>query len=341
MNIRINTYHHSKDIPPLPGSDVFHSTSLFRLLEKASGYKPVLIVARNADENGQPVAKLLCITRRWIQLPFFLKKTYSYGTGEFFNLTSPAASSGNTHELSAQKEQIFGTMLNFLTKKLGRRSFLLEFRNLNEPLFGYRYFRKNGYFPIRWLRVRNSIHHTAIDKWMSASRKRQISRGLKNGATTAVARTREEVENFFHMLKKYYSSKIQHYLPDLNFFISLIEQDAPGEEFGKIFLVRDKEHVIGGSVCLFSNDTCYLIFSAGMRKSYPRLYPGVLAIWAAMTYARQKGFDHFEFIDAGLPFKKYGYRDFILRFGGKQISTRRWFKTRIDWLNKLLIKIYV
>ena len=104
---------------------------------------------------------------------------------------------------------------------------------------------------------------------------------------------------------------------------------------------RYKEKIIGGSVCLFSDDTAYLMFSAGMRKSYPLLYPGVLAVWEAMTYAREHGYSHFEFIEAGLPFKKFSYRDFILRFGGKQLSTRRWFKVRWNWLNRLLIRIYV
>lgn len=232
-------------------------------------------------------------------------------------------------------------MLSFLTKRLARRSFLLEFRNLNEPLFGYRAFRNNGYFPMRWLRVRNSIHHPTIDKWMSPSRKRQINQGLKHGTTVDLARDREEIENVFHLLKKYYSSKIRHYLPDMNFFLALCEESAEKDTFGKIFLVRQKGRIIGGSVCLFSKDTCYLLFSAGLRKSHPRCYPGVLSVWGAMTYAREQKFEHFEFIDAGLPFKRYGYREFILRFGGKQLSTRRWFKTRIGWLNKLLLKIYV
>ena len=50
---------------------------------------------------------------------------------------------------------------------------------------------------------------------------------------------------------------------------------------------------------------------------------------------------HLEFMDAGLPFKKHGYRDFILRFGGKQSSTRRWFRFSWKWLNKLLCKFYI
>lgn len=115
----------------------------------------------------------------------------------------------------------------------------------------------------------------------------------------------------------------------------------PDKEMAKIFLVKYKDKIIGGSVCVFSNGNAYLWFSGGMRKTYAFLYPGVLAVWAALTYAREEGYEHFEFMDAGLPFKKHGYREFILRFGGKQSSTRRWFRFRWKWLNNLLCRMYI
>ena len=168
-------------------------------------------------------------------------KTYAYGTGEYFNTSRKA-------------DEIFGNFLSYFTIIFQDQSFFLEFRNLEEPLFGYRYFRQNGYFPIRWLRVRNSIHHQTLDKWISASRKRQIARGLKNGATMDIARTQEDIEAFFNMLRKYYAAKIHRYLPDLRFFLSLLKRPSE-HELGKIFLIRYKNKVIGGSVCLFSQNT--------------------------------------------------------------------------------------
>lgn len=257
----------------------------------------------------------------------FIRETYVYGTGEYFSSRY-------------KREEIFNEMLSYFTSRLGNDSFLIEFRNLEEPLFGYKYFRKNHYFPVKWLRVRNSIHHATIDKWMSPSRKRQIARGLQNGATMETAKSTEEVTEFFKMLKKYYSHKIYRYLPDLNFFLHL-QAHPEQQHYGNIFLIRYKHKIIGGAVCLYSGDTAYLIFSGGMRKSYAPQYPGVLAVWKAMIHARQLGFKHFEFMDAGLPFRKFGYRDFILRFGGKQLSSRRWFKVKWNWLNRLLIRLYI
>jgi hypothetical protein len=42
----------------------------------------------------------------------------------------------------------------------------------------------------------------------------------------------------------------------------------------------------------------------------------------------------------GLPFRKNTFRDFILRFGGKPVSTFRWFRCSIRWINSLLKWIY-
>ena len=241
MTIRISTYEHSKDIPDLPGTNIFHSTELFQVLEQTPGYRPVLLVAW---ENDTPIGKLLCITRRNARLTGLRKKTYAYGTGEYFNTSRKA-------------DEIFGNFLSYFTIIFQDQSFFLEFRNLEEPLFGYRYFRQNGYFPIRWLRVRNSIHHQTLDKWISASRKRQIAHGLKNGATMDIARTQEDIEAFFNMLRKYYAAKIHRYLPDLRFFLSLLKRPSE-HELGKIFLIRYKNKIIGGSVCLFSQNTTFL-----------------------------------------------------------------------------------
>ena len=322
MALRLATYYHAEDVPPLPGSNVFYSVEMLQALQQTKGFRPVLLVAY---EDGRAVGKLLCITRRSLRFRFFFTKTYVYGTGEYF----PS---------SYRKDEIFRELLEYLTSCFKDRSFLLEFRNLEESLFGYRHFRECGYFPVRWMRVRNSIHGNCIDKWMSISRKRQINRGLKGGAEMDIARTEAEVEEFFALLKRYYSSKIHRYLPGIDFFFSLLRQSS---ERSKIFIVRYKGKIIGGSVCLFSADDAYLLFSGGLRKSYPLLYPGVLAVWNAMVYAHNRGYSHFEFIEAGLPFKKYGYRDFILRFGGRQMSSRRWFRVGWGWLNRLLTKLYV
>lgn len=324
MAIRLATYRHVDDMPDLPGDNLFHSTELFQILERTPGFTPRMIVAY---EGNTPVGKLLCVIRQIFNATDLYQKALIYGSGEYFNT-------------SRKPEEIFDEILPYLSAQLVDKVFFLEFRNLEEPLFGYRTFRQNKYFPVRWLRVQNSIHQEILDKWMSTKRKKHIQEGLANGAELGIVQTREELHDFAVMLKKFYRSKVSRFLPDIRFFYHLFTYKTE-KQLAEIFTVKYKGKIIGGAVCFFSGETAYLILAGGLRKRYPTLYPNVLAVWNAMVYARQKGYRHFEFMNAGLPFKKFGYRDFILRFGGKQFGTRRWYRMRWQWLNKLLIKFYV
>lgn len=326
MPIRLTTYRKRNSIPALPGYTIFNSTELFRVYELTRGYEPILIVAYLEE---RPVAKLLAVIRKSVRLfpPSIIKRCEIYGNGEYFDETQ-------------NREELFSYILEHLTHEVLQKSFLIEFRNLDNPLFGYKAFRKNKYFPINWLRVYNSLHSRTPLERLSVSRKRQINKALKNGAYIEVADNDKDITLFSKMLKKAYSSQVRKHFPDLNFF-RLLTWQRPDKEMAKIFLVKYKDKIIGGSVCVFSNGNAYLWFSGGMRKTYAFLYPGVLAVWAALTYAREEGYEHFEFMDTGLPFKKHGYREFILRFGGKQSSTRRWFRFRWNWLNNLLCRMYI
>lgn len=325
MPVRLSTYHKGDSLPPLPGATVFHSSELFHVFEMTRGYEPVLIVA---SVDGRPVAKLLAVIRKSVRLfpPSIIKRCEIYGTGEYFD---PAS----------DKEELFGEMLEHLTHEALRKCFLIEFRNLENPLFGYRMFRRNHYFAINWLRVHNSLHSKAPYERLSLSRRRQINKALRNGAVIQAAENEDDIREFSLMLKKAYSSQIRKHFPDVDFF-RLLAWQSPEKEMAKVFVVKYKDKIIGGSICIFSDQDAYLWFSGGMRTTYALLYPGVLAVWAALTYAHEKGYRHLEFMDAGLPFKKHGYRDFILRFGGKQSSTRRWFRLRWGWLNSLLHQFY-
>jgi len=326
MSLNIVTYYKANEIPELPGTNIFHSKELFLIYEATPTYAPVLIVAY---QNEQPIAKLFVAIRKRTRFlpPSLIRHCVVFGTGEYMNDET-------------DKEGIFGQLLERLTKDILRDSYLVEFRNLENSLFGYKYFRINNYFPINWLRVRNSLHgQTYFEDRFSESRRRQIKKGLKNGAEIYEAHSFEEIRSFSKMLRINYSSKVRKHFPSIEFFEHFYEH-AVSNGHGKVFIVKYKEKIIGGSVCIFSGSTSYLWFSGGMKKIYKKQHPCVLATWQALDYAYKNGYRHMEFLDVGLPFKKHGYRDFVLRFGGKQSSTRRWYRFSWNFLNNLMMKIY-
>lgn len=326
MPIKLTSYYHGKDIPELPGYNTFHSKELFLVYEEANGYTPILIVA---SEENRPVAKLLAVLRKqtYFLSPLLGKRCEVYGTGEYLDNT-------------IDKESVFGEMLEHLTNEALRHSSLIEFRNLENAMDGYKYFRANNYFAINWLKVRNSLHSVekAEDRF-SGSRVKQIKKGLLNGAVVQEAISEDDIQEFSRMLHKFYSFRVRRYFPSLQFF-KLLNKRLISEKRAKIYIVKYKGKIIGGSTCVFSGDNAYLWFSGGMTKRYSYQYPGVLAVWIALKDAKEQGYRHLEFVDVGLPFQKHGYRNFVLPFGGKQSSTRRWFRFRWNLINNLLRRIY-
>ena len=325
-SIKLMTYSQGSVLPVLPGKLFPHSTELFRVYEQTPGYAPIMIVV---SLNEKIVAKLLAVVRRSMRFfpPSIIKRCEVYGVGEYF-------------DDALNREEVFGQMLEHLTNEVLGNCFLIEFRNLPSSLFGYRFFRKNSYFNLNWLRVYNSLHSLPPEERLDSSLRRKIKRSARLGVEIKVAETKEEVEDYLKMLRKNYSSKIRKHFPHLKLFRLLIFENADSSETAKVFLVKYKGKIIGGSFCIYSGETAFLCFSGGLRKRYAMLYPGTMAIWGAIKYAYENKYTHFEFVDAGLPFTKVGYRNFILGFGGKQVSTRRWFRFRWTWLNKLADWVY-
>ena len=323
--IQLMTYRSGSTLPTLPGKSLSCSSELFHVYARTPGYSPILVVA---SIDGKPVAKLLAVIRRSARLfpPSIIKRCELFGTGEYFDQTLP-------------QDELFGEMLEHLTQEVKNECFLIEVRNLPTALFGHRHFRHNKYFSINWLRVYNSLHSLAPEKRLDSSRLREIRQAQKLGVTTQMAKTKEEIDSFLRLLQLNYSSKLRKHFPDLQLFRLLMQLNTD-QETARIFIVKYKERIIGGSFCIYMEDRTHLAFSFGLQKTYRRLHPRTMAIWAAMTDAHQKGYQHFEFMDAGLPFKHTGYRHFLLSFGGKQISTRRWFRFGWEWLNRLAGWLY-
>ena len=109
---------------------------------------------------------------------------------------------------------------------------------------------------------------------------------------------------------------------------------------GELFVTKYHGWVIGCAAVAYSEGDAYLWYSAFRRKTFHKLHPDTMVVWDVMKHAYDKGCQHMRFMDVGLPYGKNPYREFILKFGGKEQSTYRWFRFSIKWVNKLLAWIY-
>lgn len=300
----------------------FHSAELFHIVERSVGEAPFMVVATN--EQGTVVAHLLAIFRKKISYlpPYLFTQCRVYGEGDY------------TEE--GHKSEIFGLMLETLTRRLRKKLCLYtEFSDISRKMFGYGQFRKNGYFPIRWQEVHNSLHSMPPAERLTARMRLRIRKAYKAGVQTREASSREEVHAFYKMLQGFYRFKMRRHLPPESQVRELFESDH-----ARILLTIFHNKIIGGCICVFSEGNAYLWYLASKRKSYAPLHPNRLTVWYAIQWAWRHNYAHIFFLDVGVPMPNNPTRRFILSFGGKPVAKYRWFHFYFSWLNRLMNWVY-
>lgn len=301
---------------------IFHSPQLFELCRHTPRHRPYMVTVEQDD--GSIVAQLLAQVRyrsSWFP-PYFYMHCRIYGEGVYAD------------ETDVSKDQLFGMMLDALTHRVGRRVLYVEVSNLSQKMFGYKEFRQAGYFPVRWMSIHNSLHSRTPEERISKRMKKRIDDAYAKGVITKEVESEEDFHAFSKLLRHHNWLKPKRYVPADEFFRGIQRDD------GRLFVTKFHGHVIGCSAVVYSQRQAYLWFSAFRRKSYAFLHPSYVTIWHALKDAHQRGFEHMYFLDVGLPFRKNAFRDFILRFGGKPVSTYRWFRCSIRWVNSLLSWLY-
>jgi hypothetical protein len=185
------------------------------------------------------------------------------------------------------------------------------------------------------MQIHNSLHSKSPELRIDEDVLEHIHHAYDNGAVTREARNEEEVMAVFRLLKRYYRFRFQRFIPDVSMFMQLHKS-----RHGSVNVTIYRGKVIGGSIVAYSEKNAYLWFEASKKKRYPLLRPHMLTVWHALkdSYDRQR--EHIFFMNVGLPFRKNLYREFILHFGGKPVSTFRWFHFTFHWLNRLLAWVY-
>ena len=226
-------------------------------------------------------------------------------------------------------------------------------------MFGYRHFRRLGYFPVAWQEIYNSLHSMNPEERLTDRARRQIENGKNKGLECHETHNQEEIWKFYQLYRNFYRFKPRRYVPPMEYFESLSQSNEAkvfvttyegrrfgrgGKETGTIdgedFHAAGSRKIVGGCTLAFSKDDAYLWHLASRRKRYIYLHPDTMTVWHAISYAYQHGYRHIHFMDVGLPWKQNPYREFIRSFGGKPVAKYRWFRCNIGIINRLLKWIY-
>ena len=311
---QVTIYERADDLPALDSPSLFHSQWLMRLCEQTPRQKPYMAVATDGD--GAVRAHLLAIARRrWSWLPPYL---YTHvrvlGEGDYAD--------------PDDRQELFSLLLRKLTRRLQSQVLYIEVSHLSQKMFGYRSLRAEGFFPVRWMSIHNSLHSRTPEERILPRQLRRVERARQRGAVTTVVETDDDFSQFMRLIRRHNYTKLRKYIPHERFFRGIMTSGN-----GRLYITRYHDRTIGCAAVVFSQQNAYLWFTASRRKSFAPLHPNAVTVWAALKDAHALGLQHMTFLDVGLPFRKNPYRDFILRFGGKEVSTYRWFRISIRWVN--------
>ncbi len=274
---------HGDELPEMTEQNFFHSSELFRMTEQTPGNTPYMAIAY--DGGGKVVGHLLAVTRRrgsWLP-PYLYTHAHAYGEGEY------------APEVNA--EEVFGLLLDKLTLKLRRHLCLyIEFSELSHKMFGYKYFRREGYYPMLWQEIHNSLHSKPPEERISHNMRKSIDKLQRKGIVTHEVQTDEDFHDFYQLTRRYYRLKIRRYIPPRKLFETMHETKNV-----KFFVTKYKKKVVGCCVCIYSKGNAYLWYLATRRKRYPHLHLDRLTVWHALRFAYDHHFEHLFFRDVGLP----------------------------------------
>lgn len=211
-------------------------------------------------------------------------------------------------------------LLTEIKLTLRQKVIYIEIRNYNDYSLFKDSFIRGGFSYHAHLNFHLSTSNTENAlKNLSSTKRRDIKLSLKEGATIQQSATKQELISLYNILKSLYTEKIKTPLFPLEFFLKLYETEQ-----GKIFTVKFKGEIVGGSICVcYDKKTLYEWFVCGKDGKYKNIFPSTLATWAAIEFATQNGFERFDMMGAGKPDEGYGVREFKAKFGGNLVQHGR------------------
>ena len=327
--MRIEIFTKSEKLPELIDGSVLHSALTFRSYETTKASKPYMLVAY--DDNGKEMGHILVIKRRRFSLLPPMLSFWYIVNGE-----------GVYNDDCSNREELFAQFLEKVFDMFDFRHMFIKVQNIEDSRFAYGILRKRNFVPTRDQRMYISLHSKAPQERLTRAYRAHIRNAESRGVTYHRATTQEEINEGIHLLRNYYISKTRRLPSKYTLNMMLHNNDGSLSEKAKMFIVTYKGKAIGSSFCFYDKERANLAYSCGLRKSYPMQYPGIMAIWAALSDAYAQGFAHFEFLEVrALSLINQKFISTLLNYGGKQKGTLRWFHFKWRWLNKILRAIYV
>ncbi len=327
MAFSIKTYYRKEDLPPIEEVNFFHYPSSFDWYEHIPAYKPFMLVAFDEEKPVAALFAILVRKNRLLRHSLFRRCIISQSPS-FFGKDLPQI-------------ELFELLITSLVQEVKHKVFLIRYENLGNAIFGYKGFRENHFFSVKWINIRNSLQRRRkIWGQLFPSRKNQVNKALKKGVRMEELLSDNDLPEIYRLIRDTNQKKISRRFPPYTYFENFFHHYVKKGK-GKILLTRYQGKIIGGAILGFEKKNCvYCLYYWGKSKRYKLLYPTIFTLYNAMKQSEDEGFLYFDFMDVGFLNKNSGRSHFLLQFGGKQQATRRWYRLNWSLLNFFANRIY-
>lgn len=221
-------------------------------------------------------------------------------------------------------------LLNTLKDRVGKKVIFVETRNFNDYSRWRTTFEQCGfqYQPHYDIHVATTSLEV-VNEHLGKSRKRDIRVSMRDGASVVLEPTLSQVQDFYDILNKLYTTKVKTPLFPLEFFEKLFACDNTA-----FLLVEYAGRIVGGTVCVgLPGVALYEMYACGEDGVQKTIFPSEVATFAGLQFAAENGYPKFDMMGAGSPNDGgYGVRDFKLKFGGELLELGRY-----DYVSKPLL----
>lgn len=221
-------------------------------------------------------------------------------------------------------------LLNTLKGRVGKKVIFVETRNFNDysrwrTTFEHCGFQYQPHYDIHVATTSLEV----VNEHLGKSRKRDIRVSMRDGASVVLEPTLSQVQDFYDILNKLYTTKVKTPLFPLEFFEKLFACDNTA-----FLLVEYAGRIVGGTVCVgLPGVALYEMYACGEDGVQKTIFPSEVATFAGLQFAAENGYPKFDMMGAGSPNDGgYGVRDFKLKFGGELFELGRY-----DYVSKPLL----
>jgi serine/alanine adding enzyme len=292
-----------------PEGNLFQSPVIFDCYRSVPGYYPVYFYS----ESDQGLCGiLLAVLIRSPGIPFSGKLT-----SRVIIWGGPLAGNADAGIMSG--------LLKAYGRWLGRKSIYTEIRNYRSTGHLDKVFREEGFHYVRHLNILIDLTRTEEELWgmVHSKRRNEIRRAVKEGTEVRHLNSREVMLECYGILRQVYH-RARHPLPPPDYFTALYDKLSPLSHL-EMFTAHFEGKLIGCMLTLAYKNVLYDLFAGSYREYYSK-YPNDLITWEAIKWAKNNGFEVFDFGGAGRPDVPYGVRNYKMKFGGSLFEFGRYRK---------------